>query len=65
MTNNYFNIFFYSIDVCRSLFCEKCVILNKRPPDRERLMELRSKDLRDYLNKNKISTHGLVGNNKI
>ncbi|KAF2883848.1 hypothetical protein ILUMI_22317 [Ignelater luminosus] len=43
-----------------SLFCEKCLILNKRPPDRERLMELRSKDLRDYLNKNKISTHGLV-----
>lgn len=25
-------------------------------------MELRVKDLRDYLNKNNISTHGLVGN---
>lgn len=43
-----------------SFFCEKCVILNKRPPDREKLMELRAKDLRDYLNKNHISTHGLV-----
>lgn len=42
------------------LFCEKCVILNKRPPDRDKLMELRVKDLRDYLNKNNISTHGLV-----
>ncbi|KAF5306148.1 hypothetical protein FQR65_LT07424 [Abscondita terminalis] len=43
-----------------SLFCEKCVILNKRPPDREKLMELRAKDLQDYLNKNHVSTHGLV-----
>lgn len=43
-----------------ALYCDKCVILNKRPPDREKLMELRAKDLQDYLNKNHISTHGLV-----
>ncbi|XP_031351524.1 E3 ubiquitin-protein ligase rififylin [Photinus pyralis] len=42
------------------LYCDKCVVLNKRPPEREKLMELRSKDLQDYLNKNHISTHGLV-----
>lgn len=37
------------------------MILIKRPPDREKLMELRSKDLQDYLNKNNISTYGLLG----
>lgn len=46
----------------RVLFCEKCLILIKRPPDRVKLMELKSKDLQDYLNKNNISTYGLVGN---
>lgn len=41
------------------------MILLKRPPDRNKLMELKSKDLQDYLNKNNVSTYGLVGNNKI
>lgn len=42
------------------LYCEVCLILIKRPPDRLKLMELKVKELRDYLNKNKISTYGLV-----
>ncbi|KAL3269485.1 hypothetical protein HHI36_008552 [Cryptolaemus montrouzieri] len=42
------------------LFCEKCMILLKRPPDRGKLMELKPKDLQDYLKKHNISTHGLV-----
>ncbi|CAG9821962.1 unnamed protein product [Phaedon cochleariae] len=42
------------------LYCEKCMILLKRPPDRTRLMELKSKDLQDYLNKRHISTYGVV-----
>ncbi|CAG9836631.1 unnamed protein product [Diabrotica balteata] len=42
------------------LYCEKCLILLKRPPDRSKLMELKSKDLQDYLNKRNISTYGLV-----
>lgn len=42
-------------------FCGVCLILIKRPPNRDQLMELKSKDLQQYLNKNKISTHGLVG----
>ncbi|CAG9861879.1 unnamed protein product [Phyllotreta striolata] len=42
------------------LYCEKCHILLKRPPDRLKLMELKSKDLQDYLNKRNISTYGLV-----
>ncbi|KAI4461176.1 caspase regulator ring finger domain-containing [Holotrichia oblita] len=41
-------------------FCGVCLILIKRPPNRDQLMELKSKDLQQYLNKNKISTHGLV-----
>ncbi|KAK9890887.1 hypothetical protein WA026_012229 [Henosepilachna vigintioctopunctata] len=44
----------------RVLYCEKCVILMKRPPDRQKLMELKPKDLQDYLKKHNISTHGLV-----
>lgn len=43
------------------LYCDKCMILLKRPPDRSKLMELRARDLQSYLNKNNISTHGLVG----
>lgn len=43
------------------LYCDKCMILLKRPPDRAKLMELRARDLQNYLNKNNISTHGLVG----
>ncbi|KAJ8933934.1 hypothetical protein NQ314_013690 [Rhamnusium bicolor] len=46
----------------RVLYCEKCLILLKRPPDRMKLMELKPKDLQDYLNKHNISTYGLVGN---
>ncbi|XP_060529445.1 E3 ubiquitin-protein ligase rififylin [Cylas formicarius] len=42
------------------LYCETCTILLKRPPDRLKLMELKVKDLREYLNKNNISTYGLV-----
>ncbi|XP_023014304.2 E3 ubiquitin-protein ligase RNF34 [Leptinotarsa decemlineata] len=42
------------------LYCEKCLILLNRPPDKTKLMELKSKDLQDYLNKRNISTHGLV-----
>ncbi|CAG9769893.1 unnamed protein product [Ceutorhynchus assimilis] len=42
------------------LHCEVCLILIKRPPDPLKLMDLRVKDLRDYLNKNNISTYGLV-----
>lgn len=42
------------------LYCEVCLILIKRPPDRYKLMELKVKELRDYLNKNNISTYGLV-----
>ncbi|XP_057657608.1 E3 ubiquitin-protein ligase RNF34 [Diorhabda carinulata] len=42
------------------LYCEKCLILLKRPPERSELMELKSKDLQDYLNKRNISTFGLV-----
>lgn len=42
------------------LYCEKCIILMKRPPDPFKLMELKSKDLQDYLNKHNISTYGLV-----
>ncbi|XP_018574514.1 E3 ubiquitin-protein ligase RNF34 [Anoplophora glabripennis] len=42
------------------LYCEKCLILLKRPPDRFQLMELKSKDLQDYLNKRNISTYGLI-----
>lgn len=45
----------------RILYCEKCMVLIKRPPDRAKLMELRSKDLQDYLNKNNVSTYGLLG----
>lgn len=41
-------------------FCVVCLILIKRPPSREQLMELKSKDLQQYLNKHKVSTHGLV-----
>ncbi|CAH0554457.1 unnamed protein product [Brassicogethes aeneus] len=41
-------------------YCEKCMILLKRPPDRVKLMELKPKDLQAYLNKNNISTYGLV-----
>ncbi|KAJ8978041.1 hypothetical protein NQ317_013569 [Molorchus minor] len=44
------------------LYCETCLILIKRPPDRGKLMELKSKVLQGYLNKRNISTHGLVGN---
>lgn len=40
-------------------------MLIKRPPDRHKLMELRVKDLRDYLNKNNISTYGLVEKNEL
>lgn len=47
---------------CSYNFCGVCLILIKRPPNREQLMELKSKDLQQYLNKNSISTHGLVGN---
>ncbi|KAJ8917156.1 hypothetical protein NQ315_012648 [Exocentrus adspersus] len=42
------------------LYCEKCIILLKRPPDRLLLMELKSKDIQDYLNKRNISTYGLI-----
>ncbi|XP_018326197.1 E3 ubiquitin-protein ligase RNF34 [Agrilus planipennis] len=40
--------------------CEKCTILNKRPPEREKLMELKSKDIQSYLNRRNISTYGFV-----
>lgn len=46
-------------------FCQTCTILIRRPPDRTELMELKSKDLQQYLNKHDISTHGLVGMNGI
>lgn len=42
------------------LYCDVCLVLIKRPPDRVKLMELKSKDLRDYLNKNNVSTYGVV-----
>ncbi|XP_019868934.1 E3 ubiquitin-protein ligase rififylin [Aethina tumida] len=42
------------------LYCDKCMILLKRPPDRVKLMELKPKDLQAYLNKNNISTYGIV-----
>ncbi|KAG5880544.1 hypothetical protein JTB14_026777 [Gonioctena quinquepunctata] len=42
------------------LYCEKCLVLLKRPPDRTKLMELKAKDLQDYLTKRNISTYGLV-----
>lgn len=41
-------------------FCETCITLLKRPPDRGKLMELKPKDLQDYLKRHNISTHGLV-----
>ncbi|XP_050300891.1 E3 ubiquitin-protein ligase RNF34 [Anthonomus grandis grandis] len=47
------------------LFCEVCLVLIKRPPDRVKLMELKVKDLRTYLNKNDISTYGLVEKNEL
>ncbi|XP_066138130.1 E3 ubiquitin-protein ligase rififylin-like [Euwallacea fornicatus] len=47
------------------LYCEVCLVLIKRPPDRVKLMELRVKDLRNYLNKNKVSTYGLVEKNEL
>ncbi|XP_030768400.1 E3 ubiquitin-protein ligase rififylin isoform X2 [Sitophilus oryzae] len=47
------------------LYCEVCLILIKRPPDRMKLMELKVKELRDYLNKNDISTYGLVEKNEL
>ncbi|XP_066250475.1 E3 ubiquitin-protein ligase rififylin-like [Euwallacea similis] len=47
------------------LYCEVCLVLIKRPPDRVKLMELRAKDLRNYLNKNKVSTYGLVEKNEL
>lgn len=42
------------------LYCEVCLVLINRPPDRVKLMELRVKDLQNYLHKNKVSTHGMV-----
>ncbi|XP_044753430.1 E3 ubiquitin-protein ligase RNF34 [Coccinella septempunctata] len=41
-------------------YCETCITLLKRPPDRGKLMELKSKDLQEYLKRHNISTHGLV-----
>lgn len=46
---------------CSHYFCGVCLILIKRPPNRDQLMELKSKDLQQYLNKYKVSTHGLIG----
>lgn len=40
--------------------CGTCAVLIKRPPVREELMDLKVKDLQNYLNKHKISTYGLV-----
>ncbi|KAJ8960027.1 hypothetical protein NQ318_009464 [Aromia moschata] len=42
------------------LYCETCLILLKRPPDRRKLMELKPKEIQDYLNKRNVSTYGLV-----
>lgn len=53
------------VSICRILYCEKCLILLLRPPDRSKLMELKSKDLQDYLNKRNISTYGLVGKRNV
>ncbi|XP_017771772.1 PREDICTED: E3 ubiquitin-protein ligase RNF34 [Nicrophorus vespilloides] len=41
-------------------YCDVCAILIIRPPIRDRLMELKSKDLQNYLNKNNVSTYGIV-----
>lgn len=42
------------------LVCEVCSVLIKRPVNRNCLMELKSKDLQDYLNRHNVSTHGVV-----
>ncbi|KAL1516552.1 hypothetical protein ABEB36_000457 [Hypothenemus hampei] len=47
------------------LYCEVCLILIKRPPDRHKLMQLKPKELRDYLNKHDVSTYGLVEKNEL
>ncbi|EFA09446.1 E3 ubiquitin-protein ligase rififylin-like Protein [Tribolium castaneum] len=41
-------------------YCEKCTILITRPPDINKLMKLKSKDLQEYLNRHNVTTFGLV-----
>lgn len=41
--------------------CERCGVLNKKPPHRGELMKLRVKDLQHFLNRKRINIKSCVG----
>ena len=50
--------------VDRVLSCDNCSMLSRRPLIRSQILQMRSRDLRQYLVAKKVSVRGCVGKTK-